>query len=242
MRALGITAAGRIGNTWTPANLASLRLWLDASDAGTITMSGGRIATWTDLSGQGNTVSGGSGPTRTVTQNGRLVATFAAGDVLKRSGTGLMPSAGSIALVMRSGTPVPGYMGQPVNLTASNMPRPADHWQDADLNAMWSGDGGDPALSTSWHDLRSHVGWCSLVTTRSGAGQASQHRDGSLLHSATWGGGWSVAAQVLCIGARDDGVVSWVGDLAEAVVTDTVMSGAEISAWTDYCRDKWGTP
>jgi hypothetical protein len=45
---------------WTPADLgAALALWLDADDAGTITLNGTTVAQWDDKSGNGNHVSNG---------------------------------------------------------------------------------------------------------------------------------------------------------------------------------------
>lgn len=39
-----------VGGVWTPASIGGLQVWLDASDALTITTSGGQITQWTDKS------------------------------------------------------------------------------------------------------------------------------------------------------------------------------------------------
>jgi surface protein len=50
---------------WTPASLgADLALWLDADDAGTITLNGSDVAQWDDKSGNGNDVSNGAASTQ----------------------------------------------------------------------------------------------------------------------------------------------------------------------------------
>lgn len=50
---LAITAlrGGAAGAAWTPAELTSLALWLDADDAGTITLNGSNVSQWSDKSG-----------------------------------------------------------------------------------------------------------------------------------------------------------------------------------------------
>lgn len=45
------------GATWTPLNLPGLNLWLDASDASTLTLSNDYVAAWADKSGQNHNVS-----------------------------------------------------------------------------------------------------------------------------------------------------------------------------------------
>ncbi len=57
-----------------PSDLSGLVEWLDASNAGSITSSGGLVSQWNDLSGTGNNVTQASGSnqptTGTTTQNG----------------------------------------------------------------------------------------------------------------------------------------------------------------------------
>ena len=65
---------------WTPAELPGLQLWLDASDATTITQSSGIISQWDDKSGNGNHATqsiGSSQPSYgTATINGKNVVDF----------------------------------------------------------------------------------------------------------------------------------------------------------------------
>ena len=56
---------GGAADAWTPASLgADLALWLDADDAGTITLNGSDVAQWDDKSGNGNDVSNGAASTQ----------------------------------------------------------------------------------------------------------------------------------------------------------------------------------
>jgi hypothetical protein len=68
---------------WTPAQLSGLALWLDAADAGTITLNGSTVSQWNDKSGNARHVSQATGanqPTRTLNGlNGLPVVTFDGG-------------------------------------------------------------------------------------------------------------------------------------------------------------------
>ena len=63
--AIALGDAGAAGGPWTPLNLATLELWLDALDPATITDSGGgSVSAWADKSGNGNDLTQGSGTKR----------------------------------------------------------------------------------------------------------------------------------------------------------------------------------
>jgi hypothetical protein len=49
-----LTMQYKYRNPWTPAQLTTALLWLDASDSSTITQSGGTVSQWNDKSGNGN--------------------------------------------------------------------------------------------------------------------------------------------------------------------------------------------
>lgn len=65
---------------WTPRREAGLQFWLDAADAGTITLNSGNVSEWRDKSGKGNHATQGtaaSQPAYTLAgQNGRNLVTF----------------------------------------------------------------------------------------------------------------------------------------------------------------------
>lgn len=240
---VGIRQAAARRRGWTPQDLSSLALWLDADDAATITMSGDNVTTWADKSGAGNHVSGASGPTRTLAQNGRAVCSFVASSALERTGTSLMPSAGSVAIVVRFTNAPPEYLGEPVRLVSGNLPRPIDHWQSATQNVMFAGYDGWADINPDWCDMRAQTEWCSLVTLRGGASAVvGQYLNGALLRSVIAGGAWPTSGQVLRVGLRPDGAAPFIGDLAEAVITNAVWSSQDIADWTAYAQTKWGTP
>lgn len=51
---VSIQASGQQASPWTPGEISNMNLWLDASDAGTITLSGTNVSQWSDKSGAGN--------------------------------------------------------------------------------------------------------------------------------------------------------------------------------------------
>jgi hypothetical protein len=62
---LGASEVYSTGGAWTPADLGSaLALWLDADDAGTITLNGTDVSQWNDKSGNGNHVSNATASTQ----------------------------------------------------------------------------------------------------------------------------------------------------------------------------------
>jgi hypothetical protein len=79
---------------WTPADLGySLALWLDAADAGTITLSGSNVVQWNDKSPNGYHVSNGTAATQpdylATGFNGKPTLQVTAGDFLERGVTAL---------------------------------------------------------------------------------------------------------------------------------------------------------
>jgi hypothetical protein len=71
-----------LASGWTPRQLPDLGLWLDASDAATVTVATG-VSEWRDKSGRGlhaSQATAGSQPAYSDTQNGRKVVTFDGSD------------------------------------------------------------------------------------------------------------------------------------------------------------------
>ena len=80
------------GPSWSPALLPGLALWLDASDAGTVTLSGDGVIRLTDKSGHGRDaaqVAGSPVPTLGVEIGGRPALRFPTNGVLRSGGAAL---------------------------------------------------------------------------------------------------------------------------------------------------------
>lgn len=85
---LGILASA-YRSAFTPSDLTGLQLWLDASDAATITQTSGSVSQWSDKSGNSLHVTQGTATNQpksnTATQNGLTVLDFDANDNLART-------------------------------------------------------------------------------------------------------------------------------------------------------------
>jgi hypothetical protein len=89
---------------WTPA-LISTTLWLDAADAGTITLNGSTVSQWNDKSGNGNhwiQATAASQPTYTQSLiNGLDGLSFAASQFMATASTVLQPDTHTMLAVVR---------------------------------------------------------------------------------------------------------------------------------------------
>lgn len=88
MATLTVTVSSSAAEQWTPAEITTA-LWLDAADAGTITLTSGKVSQWRDKSGNSRHVAQATAAAQPVitaaAQNGLDVVTFDAGDVLSTS-------------------------------------------------------------------------------------------------------------------------------------------------------------
>ena len=75
-----------INRSFSPLDLPNLVLWLDAADTATVTVSAGNVTQWNDKSGNGNTMTGNSGPkSGTATANGLNILDVTAGGYFTRT-------------------------------------------------------------------------------------------------------------------------------------------------------------
>ena len=83
---LGIMASAISGNLTPTSPVAGYKVWLDASDTGTITQSGGLVSQWTDKSANAYTFTQSTASykpsTGVDTQNGKNVLTYGINDTL----------------------------------------------------------------------------------------------------------------------------------------------------------------
>ena len=92
---------------FTPTSITGLKMWFDAADATTLTLSSGSVTQWTDKSGTGNTLTPWSGQANATVssayQNGLNVLNFS-GNSLYRSplGSAVYPQEVYIILAMKS--------------------------------------------------------------------------------------------------------------------------------------------
>lgn len=229
------------GGGFSPDDVAGLVLWLDASDAATITHSGGAVSQWDDKSASGLDVvqaTGGNKPTTgAATQNGLNVISFDSTDTLAVApGSPICAAAYSIFTVFRKTGSANAFECAPITMTVSNVASPFDAWDTnrfIDL-AAYSGSYTNIKTSTSWAQF-SWIGVSGATDT------FAERKDGSAVASGTQAQPWSVTSQVITIASRDDGVTKLTGDIAEILIYDVELTGTDLTDVEDYLATKWGT-
>ena len=85
---LSATTGNGTNGVFAPTNgLSSCKLWLDAADTSSMTLSGGNITTWTDKSGNGNNATGGGAAPSLATNSTFTAGDAGSGQVVRFNGT-----------------------------------------------------------------------------------------------------------------------------------------------------------
>lgn len=242
---------------FSPLSL-SPALWLDASDAATITSSGGLVSQWNDKSGNGRNFTQGTASnqptTGATTQNGRNVVTFDGGDVLSGGDViDLGTNSVSMFAVVRYASGVAGFIGGKYRATPLNGSY-AMTWQTPTTlrltsiyrtnNASSTATSGATWTSTGYNTL-------GMIIDRS-AGTLTQRVNGANNGTSTFTTdtgtshdivtGWWIGA---LRNATDNGFVSGFylnGGIAEMIVCLTALSVTQRDAVETYLKNKWATP
>ncbi len=234
---------------FTPTDIAGLVLWLDASNAGSITSSGSpaKVSQWNDLSSAGNNATQGTGAnqptTGTRTQNGLNVI-----DWIPASSTNMVTAltassrTQSVFMVLLSDidtaagtayTPlgdvaVAGGGGRQVQFCGFGVDR--FRLVKDTVAALSVYDGVDPAASTAYV-LVCAIGAANVVWSLNGAAEETD------VESTTF-----TASLTSIIGAtapNNTGLEFWDGWIAEIVVYDTQLNSTNRDSVRQYLRNKW---
>lgn len=232
-------AASGLG--FSPLSL-SPTLWLDASDAGTITSSGGLVSQWSDKAGSNHCTAPGNKPTTgATTQNGRNVIDFNGYTYLAYA-TSLQPTgaAGLSVVVVARRTHADG--GAFLTERKSTLVR-AFSFAHIGIDYLSS----DGVNSSSNHTIGSTdyvltaSAFQSTITTISGSrhtlrlnGSARTVTAGTATTMSGSAGGF--------IGQREFGANNWVGWIAELIAVPSVLTSQQITDVEAYLKAKWGTP
>ena len=223
--------------SFTPASVAGLTLWFDASNAASITQSGGSVSEWNDLSLNGNNLTQSNGsaqPTiQTAAQNGLNTIRFtSANSQLMNFITDVnVDAAYSIFAVMRRGGPTGanivelfGHLGLPNNASL-------EWFSDEQIYAYDStGYVTTPFASSSAYNqvdanITSSLGVINFNGTQAASGALTA--TGS---TGVWGQ----------LGYSDGKFCN--GEIAEVIVYNSVISSGSAAAVRAYLKAKWGTP
>jgi hypothetical protein len=220
---------------WTPASLgSSLGLWLDASDAASITSSSGLVSQWNDKSGNGRHATQpttGSRPTYTGTAlSFGNSSKFMSGAMAANS----FPTSMQVTVVSKSvGSNT--YWAYPFNRTKNNFPAPFDLYN----TTVYIGTGvniagyGDYGVNFGTLTTR------SMVSTTLSASKIEQFLNGtnrlSKPGSYPYGDG---SVGLYQIATRADRVTQFTGEINEVVVTNELSSSDRVNL-ESYLAAKW---
>lgn len=223
-----------------PTDIANCKLWLDASDDTSFTLSGSTVTHWADKSGggRGDFIQNGTIglPTRTVTRKGGKVVSFASGQMLRCVPSSLIAYPGT-ALTIIAAFIVTGsatYNSVPFTMTNGNLPAPFDGYGTARLVSRVQPGAGfaDVGGMTSMTVLSDTVVNTDVVN--------SEWVNGVFSHSfASPSRSWDSSNQKWSVGSRDDNATQLIGDIAEVCVYDVELTTTDRQAVENYLMGRW---
>ena len=263
LRATRLTAIARGARSgslaWTPSALNSaLALWLDADDAGTITLNGSTVSQWNDKSGNARHVSQATAanqPTRTLNGlGGRAVITFDGADWLFNANPGALlrnVAGGTVAAVVRYTDAVSQRIPVTVMSGTGAGVRLAAVLQTTGTTNILSRRLDADASASSVVSPPAYTNGTSIIqvgVARYSAGALDQFVNGVAGGTGTFpssGNSSDTDSATLIIGgtSTDDGVTltnQMLGFVGEAVYTNTALSTTDRERLEGYLAWKWG--
>jgi hypothetical protein len=241
-RLVAATSGG--GSAFSPASIAGLKLWLDASQI-TGLNDGDAVTTWADLSGNGydaTQATGSKKPTYSANAlNGKPVVQFDGVDDVLLNATfthAQSVSAGTLFVVRRVSNPA--LAAWLIDLSNSQL----SDFQNVNLGVAYVGGAyGYSARSTTAATVTSIIYDGSL----SGDDNRLKLRfDGVAKNPLTFGGvipaTTSAGTVGFGVGARMTGAQFLLGYVAESLFYNRALTTLEMAQVEAYLRAKWGTP
>lgn len=236
---------------WTPAQLSSLKLWLDADNLASITKDGSDLVSqWNDLSGNAFHAAGPVDNFRKPTwvssgQNGRPVIRFDGGDYLECTSNWNLGLQNFSAFVHFEETSVGNYDGVLACRNGAN-----NDWNHADGFDINVGDNAAERFRFDHNSTGTMLSGTSGAVTPAGAYGAimssnspSVWVDGSQTTGSAGTMGTNTGGYIL--GARWQGAVDTGyllnGDIHEVVVVGAALSTSDREKLEGYLAHKWGT-
>jgi hypothetical protein len=228
-------------SSFTPASLANLAVWLDASSAsslydaesgGSLVGSGGVVRRWQDLSGNSRHVVGDDGPTRSLAAvNGRDALSFSS-SLLTNTGINVSGGSQSLFMVVRfaaSGFNIAGGFGNAGSfgslLIESNRTSGSHSATFGGGSSQDHAEGGTPSNTTKAFGAVLGSGTGSLLINGTSVATVSRATVSS--------------SSGLVIGAYY-GILPLFGLICEVVYLPRTLTAGEISDLQTYFAAKWG--
>lgn len=223
---------------WTPASLPSLAGWWDASNAGSITASSGRVSQLNDLSGLGKHMTQATGANQPLTGShtvNSLNAIFFDGS---RQLVSTIPSnftnVSVFAVFKITSIGTRNYFGS-----------------DAFDAFAWDTNSGaqrllyqNTALIATANTSVTAAAHCVAVQRTNGTNGAwAFFLDGAADGSGTATADWSSRSGArLALGAQAGVAAGFVGDFCEGFLATAISSASDITSACAYLKAKWATP
>lgn len=236
-------SANAVGG-FNPTQLPNLTIWVDPSNAASVTTGAGGISQINDLSGNGNNYTqavAGQRPDYTGTINGLNIMTFVSAntDTLVCVNTTALGPSLTIASVHKS-TGVPSAVGP---FTADDVgagQRIAQYrWDSATVPTTICFPGpvtvsgvGAPDISAAAH---------VFVSVLSSAATVTNYIDGTA-NGTSAVGALASGTPTTRIGVAASSGGQWNGSIAEIVVCNTALTTLQRQNLEAYLKAKWGTP
>lgn len=207
-------------------------IWLDASDAATITSSSGAVSQWNDKSGNGRHVSQATSTaqptTGTNTQNGLNVITFDGGDWLKTASDTTNAVATVFGVGNHTSTALGGrfFCGR-TGLTFQTTLYPYVTVQSAGLYAGLDRFGPTNSVAANKY---------YFATWRLNGASSQVFVNGV---GGTVGNAGGASASLGTVGARGDNAFPFIGHIAEVIVVFSVVDENTRIVVENYLRSKW---
>lgn len=239
----GILSSGT--PAFVPSDIAGLKLWLDASDSGTITLNGSNVSQWDDKSANSYNYTQATAtnqPTYTTAgQNGLNCLTFASNDFLVNASINWGASASTLFLVMKetgtgyqnvftTGGGNTGQWGYGVSDTSSG-----NKIAIFDIGQGFAGFAGSPTTSNADVLCFTSAGISGSSVTanlfKNGSADASNPVTLTNTTSAT-------GSQ---IGAASGGGEAYDGTICEVIMYDSQLGTSDRNKVENYLKTKWAT-
>lgn len=224
-----------------PSDISGLVFWVKADDAGSITSSGGEVSQWSDKSGAGNHVTqstaGAKPKTGLSTINSKNVISFDSTDSIFRNSTSICANGFTVFTVSKR-TAQDTYNCAPISIGVSNQGRPIDFYATGrfvnHINYSPTSGGWDNLGSDTTPTIRVHTG------APSSAYKERRYPNAEKTSSVNIpAGAFYIVGQKITLGTRGDGVTRFVGEIAENVVYDRVLTSTEITDVLNYLSAEW---
>lgn len=239
-----IVGYSRASSAFSPLSL-SPTLWLDASNAGSITSSGGAVSQWSDLSGNNNhctqSTAGAKPTTGATTQNGLNVIDFDGGSDFLDYATSLQPVAAGglsvVAVARRAGSG-----GTLVTERATTQVRAFQYLLASEYYIS-----SDGVNSSSNHQIEFATFAATAspfqTTFTSVSGSRMVCRLNGTARTVTTGTATTMTGGAGGrIGRREGAIQFWQGWMAEIIAVPAVLTAQQITDVETYLKNKWGTP